>query len=69
LTWLKSNLATLITLMVLVIGTAVAYGRMSEICSRVESKADREAITREIDQINNRLERIENKVDRLLGTK
>jgi hypothetical protein len=69
MTWLSRNVATLFTLAALLIGGAAAYGRIDQICTRVEVKADKEAVTREMDLVHKDLERIEAKIDSLIFQK
>ena len=59
MSWLQRYLSALITLAALLIGGAIGYGRMQQICTQVESKADQH----EIAQIGAQLNRIESKVD------
>lgn len=63
--WLRSNLGTIITLAVLLLTAGAAYGRMAQLCRQIELKADRTAITRELDQIHTTLRRMEDKIDGL----
>lgn len=59
MTWLQRYLGALITLAALLIGGAIGYGRVQQICTQVNGKADQ----RELDQIRVTLNRIEGKLD------
>ena len=59
MTWWQRYLGAMIALAGLLAGGLVAYGRMSQICTHVEQKADK----REVDQIGTQLARIEGKLD------
>jgi len=63
MTWLQRYLGTLLTLAALLIGGAIGYGRMQQICTQVQGKADREEVTRDMNQIQCQLDRIERKLD------
>jgi hypothetical protein len=65
-TWLQRYLGALITMAALLVGGAIGYGRIQQICTQVDRKADKEAMTREIDGVARRLERMEQKLDQLL---
>lgn len=65
MTWLKTNLGTLLTAVVLLLTAGIAYGRMAELAGQINAKADRAAVVRELDQIQRTLERIEGKLDDL----
>ena len=62
-TWIKSQVGTLLTLIVLVVGVAVAWGRIDEQCGQIEAKADKEAVYRELDHIQETLFIINGKLD------
>jgi hypothetical protein len=59
MTWLQRYLGAILTAAALLIGGAIGYGRMQEICTQVRAKADQ----RETDRIQTTLSRIEQKLD------
>lgn len=59
MTWIQRYLGALIALAGLLAGGLVACGRMQQICTEVDTKADK----REVDQIGSQLNRIEDKLD------
>ncbi len=61
--WVKNQLSIIITLAVLLGGGLVAWGRMSQMCTQIERKADKEAVMRELDHIQGQLERIDSRLD------
>jgi len=63
--WIKDNIATLITLAVLLLTVTAAFARMQAVCTQIDGKADKEVVYRELDQIHRTLGRIESKVDGL----
>jgi hypothetical protein len=63
MTWLQRYLGAILTAAALLIGGAIGYGRMQEICTQVMAKADRETVQRETDRIQTTLSRIEQKLD------
>lgn len=62
MTWLQRYLGALITLVALLIGGAIGYGRIQQICTQVQGKAEQ----REMDQIRSQLTRIEGKLDNFI---
>ncbi len=66
MTWLSKNLGWIITLAALLIGLAASWGRIAQICTAVERKADVADVNREMDQIHKDLARIEGKIDTLI---
>ena len=61
--WVKNQVTIFITLAILLGGGLVTWGRMRQICEQVEHKADKEAVMREMDQIQDKLDRIESRLD------
>lgn len=61
--WIKKQAAVLVTVAILLSGGLVTWGRMQQLCTQIEGKADKEAVVRELDQIARTLERIEGKLD------
>lgn len=64
--WLKTNLTCLVTLGALLAGTAATWGRMGAAYQQIDGKADKAAVTREMDQIHEQLNSIEGKLDAFL---
>jgi hypothetical protein len=65
-TWLTRNLGWIITLAALLIGAAVGYGRVQQVCTQIDRKAERDQVTREMDQIHQQLQSIERKLDAVI---
>jgi hypothetical protein len=69
--WIRKQLAAVITLVAMLIAIGVTYGAMAakqaEMSEALRCKADKEAIVRELDQVDKRFDRIEQKIDRLLA--
>jgi hypothetical protein len=63
MTWLRKNTVVIVTLSVLFGGGLVTWGRMQQLCTQIEAKADSTAVTRELDLIQKTLDRIETKLD------
>jgi hypothetical protein len=65
--WLKGQIGWILTAIVMLTGAAMAFGRMQTrtetIYAVLAEKADKAAVTRELDQIQATLERIEHKLD------
>jgi len=66
-TWLTRNLGWMIALAGLTIGGAVGYGRIAQTTTLVQSKADKEAVGRELDLVHGDLLRVESKLDQLIA--
>lgn len=70
--WFKNQLGTVITLAVLLAATAAGYGalnaRQDEIYRRLDAKADKDPIVRELDQIQTHLSQISRKIDELTAS-
>lgn len=68
--WIRNNVATILTGLVLVLSVAMGYARIATtqaaLCRQIEIKADKEAVYREMDLIQTHLERIEAKLDGLI---
>lgn len=64
MTWLKRNVGPLIMVLIFLAGSIV--GVRADLCRQIEAKADKAAVTREMDQVHNDLERIEAKIDTLI---
>ena len=67
--WIKQQAGVVITLVVLFAGVVAGYSRLAAeqaaLCKTVDRKADKEQVTRELDQIHFALQRIEGKIDDL----
>ncbi len=63
MTWLQRYLGPMLTAAALLVGGAIGYGRVQQICTQVQGKADQAAVTRDMDQIQGQLDRIERKLD------
>lgn len=61
--WLKENATTILTAAVLLLTAGMAFARVQTVCGRIEEKADKAVIYRELDQIHKTLARIESKLD------
>ena len=61
--WLRKQGTIIVTLSILMGGGFVTWGRMQQVCSQIDTKADRASITRELDLIQATLSRIETKLD------
>lgn len=70
MTWFKSQIGTLLTAVTLLIAVGISFGRLDakqdELCVQLQAKADKSAVTREMDQIQSRLAEINHKLDALL---
>jgi hypothetical protein len=64
MTWLKNQLAIIITLAIVIGAGLVAWGEMKQLSTEIGGKADKDAIMRELDQIHQQLTWIVNKLDR-----
>lgn len=64
--WMQKNLGWMITTVALLFGGAIGYGRLCQTASAVQTKADKESVSREMDLTRADLCRIEAKVDRLI---
>lgn len=62
MTWIKSQLGTIITVCCLIATVAAGWGhldaRQDRLCDQIEQKADKEPLYRELDQIQKKLDRI-----------
>jgi uncharacterized membrane-anchored protein YhcB (DUF1043 family) len=67
MTWLTRNLGWMIALAGLLVGGAVGYGRIAQTTTLVQTKADKEAVSRELDLVHNDLLRVEGKLDSLIA--
>jgi|GEM_PF-6386926 len=70
MTWLKSQVGTILTLVTLLIAVGISFGRLDtrqdEMCLQLQAKADKAAVTREMDQIHDQLGEINRKLDTLI---
>jgi hypothetical protein len=70
MTWLKSQLGTVLTAVTLLIAVGISFGRLDarqdELCVQLQAKADKSAVQREMDQIQMHLSRIESKIDQVI---
>ena len=64
--WIKSHIGNIITLVVLVVAMAVAWGGMTVQCDRIDAKADKEPVYRELDRIQEQLVIIDGKLDAIM---
>lgn len=64
MTWFKRNVGTLVVILLFVITSVVAV--RADLCRQIDKKADKEAVTREMDHVHQDLLRIEAKIDLLL---
>jgi len=68
--WIRDNVATILTGLVLLVSVAMGYAKIqttqAALCRRIEQKADKEAVYREMDLIQAHLDRIEGKLDGLI---
>ncbi len=69
--WLKNQVGLVVTVLGLFAAVVAGYSRLetqqAALCQAVDRKADKEAVTREMDHIHEALSRIENKLDALGG--
>ncbi|MDD3444185.1 MAG: hypothetical protein PHS60_02140 [Zavarzinia sp.] len=69
--WFKNQIGVVVTVLGLFAAVVAGYSRLetqqAALCQAVERKADKEAVTREMDHIHAALERIENKLDQMGG--
>ena len=69
--WIKTNIGVMVAVVVLAAGIVAGYSRLETqqeaLCEAIKAKADRQAITREMDLIHGALMRIEAKMDRIQG--
>jgi hypothetical protein len=63
MTWLKDNVRVLVTVLIFVVTALV--GVRAELKCAIDRKADREPIIRELDQIQGKLDVLDNKLDTL----
>jgi hypothetical protein len=70
MSWLKGQLGTLLTAVTLLIAVGISFGqlktRQDDLCAVVTSKADKETVQREMDQLQSHLVEINRKLDALL---
>jgi len=64
--WLKGQITAAVTLAALIVGGAIGYGRMEEMCTRIDAKADKDQVLRELDQCHEQLRTLDRKIDALL---
>lgn len=68
--WIKGQIGTLLTAVTLLLAVGISWGRLDvrqdEICRQVQAKADKDAVTREMDQVQTHLAEINRKLDTLL---
>jgi len=64
--WVKNQIVVIVTLAALLGGGLITWGRIQQICTGIDKKADKEAMTRELDQIHQQLSTINGKLDNLL---
>ena len=67
--WIKQQMGVVLTLLCLFAAVVAGYSRLeteqSVLCKAIERKADKEQVTRELDQIHLVLQRMEGKLDDL----
>ena len=67
--WIKQQAGVVITLLCLFAAVVAGYSRLETeqavLCKAIERKADKEQVTRELDQIHLVLQRMEGKLDDL----
>jgi hypothetical protein len=70
MSWLKSQVGTVLTAITLLIAVGISYGqlwaRQADQCKALELKADKAVTEREMDQIQGHLARIESKIDQVI---
>jgi hypothetical protein len=68
--WIKGQLGTLLTLVTLLLAVGISFGqlktRQDDLCAVVTSKADKDTVQREMDQLQMHLAEINRKLDALL---
>lgn len=74
MSWFKQILGSVVTIVGLTIAGSISFGRLSsrqeDLVADVQAKADKEAVEREMDQLQSHLARIELKIDQvILGMK
>jgi Tfp pilus assembly protein PilO len=78
--WIKTQFGPLVTLTIVLIGGLMAWSRLAacveavelrqaDLRTIVETKADKSAVTREMDQLHAQLDRIERKIDQIVLSK
>jgi hypothetical protein len=69
--WIKSQVGVIVTILCLGAAAVAGYSRLETeqraLCKAIDRKADRDAVTREMDHIHTALIRIENKLDAMRG--
>lgn len=70
MTWLRGQIGTMLTAVTLLVAVGISYGQLQarqlDLCRALESKADKAVVDREMDQVQGRLIRIEQKLDTLI---
>lgn len=70
MTWIRGQIGTLLTAITLLIAVGISFGqlksRQDDLCAAVTLKADKTAVQREMDQIQDRLGEINEKLDTLI---
>ena len=70
MSWLKSQIGTILTAIVLLVSVGIAYGGMrttqARLCEELQTKVDKEEVRRELDQLHTQMSRIESKLDQAL---
>jgi hypothetical protein len=70
MTWIKGQIGTILTLVTLLVAVGISFGRLDtrqdEMCLQLQAKADKAAVTREMDQVHDQLRQINNKLDTLI---
>lgn len=71
MTWFRQIAGIVVTTAALIVAGSISFGkvtaRIDEQCVQIRAKADREPIQRELDQMQERLLRIEDKLDAVLS--
>ncbi len=70
MTWIKSQLGVFLTAVTLLIAVGLWCGRLDarqdDLCTQLQTKADKEAVQREMDQVQTHLVEISRKLDTLI---
>jgi hypothetical protein len=70
MTWLKSQVGTLLTAVTLLVVIGISFGQLTAVQEQVTrelaGKADKAAVTREFDQLHAQLVEIDRKVDLII---
>lgn len=60
---MKAQVGWIVTAVAMLIGAGMGLGQMRQMCVTIDGKADKAAVTRELDLIQATLDRIETKLD------